>query len=166
TGKRLQHPVHYQLACFLMQYGMRGADSLSVAHKLGISFGSVFLYCRRVVRAIHMLGLEAVSWGDEERHAVVSDYIFDHYGLLKCVGILDGSLICLTQMPEKDGFSYICRKKYPAINVQAIVDHEKCFVSFKLGWPGSVTDVTMWKKLHVWQHRHQYFPQNTQVLAD
>lgn len=166
TGKKPQRPVRYQLACFLMRYGTRGADSLQVAHKLGIGFGSVFTYCHRVVRALRTIGLQVVSWGDDERRKVVSDYIFDHYGFPQCLGILDGSLIRLTQMPEKAGFTFICRKKYPAINIQAIVDHQKRFISFDLGWPGSVADVMVWKKSQVWQRRLEYFSGNSQVLAD
>jgi len=39
-------------------------------------------------------------------------------------------------------------------------------MAIELGWPGSVSDVTMWKKSHIWQHRLEYFPNDTLVLAD
>ncbi|KAG0700992.1 hypothetical protein DFH29DRAFT_806837 [Suillus ampliporus] len=64
TGKRPQCQVRYQLACLLLWYGSRGADPLQAAHKLAIGFGAVFmfLYCRRVVRALRELGVQVVSW--------------------------------------------------------------------------------------------------------
>ncbi|KAG2071469.1 hypothetical protein BDR04DRAFT_1142230 [Suillus decipiens] len=165
TGKKPQRAVRYQLACFLLRYGSRGANPLQAAHKLAIGFGTVFLYCRRVVWALRELGIQVVAWGDAECRQETSQYIMDVYGFPDCVGMLDGMLIWLTQIPDKTGFSFICPNKFP-INVQAIVDHKMRFISVDLGWPGSVSDVTMWKKLHVWCHWRDYFPNNTQVLAD
>jgi hypothetical protein len=100
---------------------MWGANPLQVAHKLGVSFGTIFKYCKCVVCALRVLGLQSMTWGDNECHEVVSNYIFDHYGIPDCVGILDGSLIRLTEMPENNGFSFICRKKYPAVSTQVFI---------------------------------------------
>jgi hypothetical protein len=116
TGKRPQRQVRYQLACFLLRYGSRGADPLQAAHKLAIGFGTVFLYCRRVVRALRELGIQVVSWGDDERRRETSEYVMDVYGFPDCVGMLDGTLIRLTQMPDDNAFSFICRKKFPAVS--------------------------------------------------
>ncbi|KAG2076575.1 hypothetical protein BDR04DRAFT_1204618 [Suillus decipiens] len=142
------------------------ASSFSMAHKVQIHFKlhtnsqldlAVFLYCHQVVQALWELGIQVASWGDDECHQETSEYVMDVYGFLDCVGMLDGTLIHLTQMPDDNAFSFICHKKFPAINIQAIVDHKMWFISVDLGWPGSVSDVTMWKKLHVWHHRQDYF---------
>ncbi|KAG1804015.1 hypothetical protein EV424DRAFT_325694 [Suillus variegatus] len=93
TGKRPQRAVRYQLACFLLRYGTR-------------------------VRALRELGIHVVSWGDDERRQETSEYIMDAYGFPDCVGMLDGTLIRLTQMPEENGFTFICRKKFPAVSYQ------------------------------------------------
>ncbi|KAG2128662.1 uncharacterized protein EDB93DRAFT_153247 [Suillus bovinus] len=156
TGKKPQRPVRYQLACFLLRYGTRGADSMQAVHKLGIGFGTVFMYCKRVVCALRELGLDVVTWGNDDRLQQVATHVMGRSGIPDCVGMLDGSLVRLTEMPERNGFSFICRKKYPAINIQAIVDHETWFTGIELGWPRSVSDVTMWKKSHIWWHRHEY----------
>jgi hypothetical protein len=34
TGRKPQRPVRYQLACFLLHYGTRGASAMQAAHKL------------------------------------------------------------------------------------------------------------------------------------
>lgn len=116
TGRKPQRPVRYQLACFLLRYGTRGADALQAAHKLGVGFGTVFLYCRRVVRALRELGMGVVTWGDENRLRQVATHIMGRSGIPDCVGMLDGSLVRLTEMPERNGFSFICRKKFPAVS--------------------------------------------------
>lgn len=169
-----------------MRYGTLGADALSVAHKMGIGFGAVFLYCKRVTRAFRELGLQVLRWGDNERHNESKAH-FGQNGFNGCIGVVDGSLIRLGSMPRLQGLVYLCRKKYPAvsvtihgssrsevltytynsqINVQAIVDHLLRFINFEGGWPGSVTDVTIWKKSHVWTHRHEYFQPGEYLLAD
>ena len=116
TGKKPQRPVRYQLACFLMRYSVRGGDSLHAAKQLGIGLGTVFLYCRRVARALREIGLEILTWGNDERHKEVSEYIFEHFGFRDCIGIVDGSLIRLTKSPKVMGLVYYCRKKYPAVS--------------------------------------------------
>ena len=40
-----QHPIKYQLAAFLIQYGQWGSDTLDVTAKLSIGHGSVLNYC-------------------------------------------------------------------------------------------------------------------------
>ena len=47
-----------------------------------------------------------------------------------------------------------------------MVDHSCQFISYDLGWPGSVTDVKMFKNLHLWIHQHQYFKNGEYILVD
>ncbi|KAF8548240.1 hypothetical protein OG21DRAFT_1423426 [Imleria badia] len=140
-GKKPQRPVRFQLASFLIRYGARGADAHRTAKEMGLGSGTVYLYCYRVIHALRELGLQVLTWGDDERKELVATYIMDHYGFPNCVGMLDGTLIRLTEMPHVMGPTYLCRKKFPAINIQATVDHTRRFTSFDMGWPGSVADV-------------------------
>jgi len=107
--------VRYQLATFLMRYGSRGSDAMSAAKKMGIGLGTVWLFCRRVTRALRELGLTVIEWGNEERHAETEQFIRDKYGFEDCIGMLDGSLVRLTDIPMEWGLAYFCRKKYPAV---------------------------------------------------
>ena len=63
-------------------------------------------------------------------------------------------------------FPHLKAYKCIQINVQAVVDAFKRFISFEMGWPGSVPDVSIWKKSHLWVHRHQYFEPGEYLLAD
>lgn len=166
SGRKPQQPIRYQLGCFLIHYWTHGANPLQAGHKLGVGFGTVFLYCRCVVRALQELGMQVITWGDKDRRNKTTQCVMDHSGIPGCVGMLDSSLLCLSEMLDHYGLTFICWKKYPTvnayynvllsdsldtqINVQAIVDHEKWFIAVELGWPGSVSDIIMWKKSHIW----------------
>ncbi|VDC05609.1 unnamed protein product [Peniophora sp. CBMAI 1063] len=164
TGPKPPRPVRYQLGTFLIRYGMLGTDALRTAMMMGISKGAVYDYCRRVTRALRKKGLQWTKWGDRsETKQWVARKL---RGLGNCVGMLDGSLIQLTEPPAGSFGSFFCRKKFPALNIQVIVDHLRRIIDFDLGWPGSLVDVMLWKKSWIWEHRDLFFAHGEFVLAD
>lgn len=181
-GWRPQRHVKYQLGCFLVRYGAIGSDTLGTAQKLSIGFGTVFLYCRRVTRAIRELRSRFVGWMDDARKSVVSDHIENFSGFPNCIGSGDGSLIRFGDAPEEDGHLYMSRKKFYCVsilyscsvvryrssqtNIQATCDHECRFTSYELGWAGAVTDVKIFKNSDVWQRRHIYFHGEEYIFVD
>ncbi|KAF8578403.1 hypothetical protein K439DRAFT_1648796 [Ramaria rubella] len=88
------------------------------------------------------LGLNYLIWPDKDRKHQISDDPWMSKGV------------------------YRCRKKFPAINVQATVDHEKRFTSFDLGWPGSMPDVTIFKASYIWNNHAAHFAPGEYILAD
>lgn len=50
--------------------------------------------------------------------------------------------------------------------MQAVCDHLGRFQSYELGWPGSVTDVTMFKESELWLNKERYFEEDEYVLVD
>jgi len=107
-----------------------------------------------------------LKWPDDARREVISTAIGEEFGFEGCIGLCDGTLIRLSEEPEVDGHVYYCRKKYYAINMQATVDHEKRFTSFELGFPGSTTDITMFKNSSIWQLRPVHFKDGQFLIAD
>ncbi|TFY54866.1 hypothetical protein EVJ58_g8606 [Rhodofomes roseus] len=130
---------------------------------MGIGFGTVHLYCSRVVWALRHFGLDWVCWSDR---STTKAWVYARTCLARCIGMLDGTLIQMTEPPRGSGSIYFCRKKFPAINVQAVVDHLRRFINVDLGWPGNVTDVSLWTKSFIWEHRHEFFGPGEYVLAD
>ncbi|KAF8068082.1 hypothetical protein FPV67DRAFT_1171459 [Lyophyllum atratum] len=116
-GRKPQRAVRYQLAAFLMRYGKEGSDTMSIAKRLGLGLGTVWIYCRRVTRALRELSLSVISWGDEDRLHETAEFIRDISGLGDCIGVLDGSLIRLDDIPTEWGPLYFCRKKFPALRL-------------------------------------------------
>jgi hypothetical protein len=47
-----------------------------------------------------------------------------------------------------------------------VVDHEHRFISFELGWPGSDTDIKMFKLSDLWVHRREHFKNGEYILVD
>lgn len=115
TNRKPQRAVRYQLATFLLQYGARGSDALLAAKRMGIGSGTVWLYCRRVTRALRELGATVITWGDDRRRKKTAEYICRVSGLCDCIGIIDGSQIRLTNIPSEWGTVYFCQKKNPAV---------------------------------------------------
>jgi hypothetical protein len=122
TGPRPQRAVRYQLAAFLLRYAGEGSDAIGVSNKLGIGEGTVFKYCQRVTRALRKIGLTTLSWGDSNRHRETASFVEKNYGFKGCIGIVDGSLIRLSEVPVEHGQSYWCRKKFPAVSDAHIIN--------------------------------------------
>lgn len=99
-----------------MRFGMLGADSLRTAMMMGIGHGTVFLYCRRVTRALRELGESQglVQWGNRR---VTEAWVRERTGLKGCIGMLDGTLIQLTTAPQGSFSIFFCRKKFFAVRI-------------------------------------------------
>ncbi|KAL1948348.1 hypothetical protein VTO73DRAFT_12423 [Trametes versicolor] len=165
-GKRPQRHVKFQLGTFLFRYGSRGSDSLWVAEKLGIGFGTVFKYCRRVCRAIRELRDRFLGWMTPDRRDTVSAYIQHGYGFRNGVGCGDGSFVPFGDQPDIIGAAFKSRKKFFGTNVQATCDHEGRITSYETAWPGSVPDVKIWKNSRIWRKPHDYFREGEYILVD
>ncbi|KDQ12197.1 hypothetical protein BOTBODRAFT_80261, partial [Botryobasidium botryosum FD-172 SS1] len=87
-------------------------------------------------------------------------------GFPGCIGIVDGSLIWLADMPRVNGMAYFCRKKFYALVIQAVCNHHSIFTLYEMGWPGSVHDVTIFKQLHIWKEKEKHFWDYEYLLAD
>ena len=124
SGQKPQCAVRYQLATFIMWYGARGSDVLSMAKRMGIGLGTVFLYCRCVSHALWELGVKIIVWGGQDRKTATATYFIGISGLHDCVGIVDGSLIQLIEVPVEWGLAHFCRKKYPAVSYILLTVHE------------------------------------------
>ena len=98
-GRKPQRHIKYQLGCFLVQYGLRGCDSLDTAQKLSIGHGTVFLYCKQVSRALQKLGVRYIKFPNEGHQEVISNSIEEKSGFPRCIGSADGSLIQFTEQP-------------------------------------------------------------------
>ncbi|KAJ7321568.1 hypothetical protein DFH08DRAFT_969937 [Mycena albidolilacea] len=91
-GRKPQHHIAWQLGAFLIRYGQLGSPVQDTSFKLGIGFGTVILYCRRVIRAVHELKPQYARWFSEEHQLTTSAKIEAKIGFPNCVGSSDGSL--------------------------------------------------------------------------
>jgi hypothetical protein len=111
-GRRPQRHIKYQLGCFLIRYGAIGSDTLGTAQKLSIGFGTVFIYCSRVRRALRELRPQYVGWPVPDRKLTIKEHIKNVSGFTRCLGAGDGSLIRFEEVPQSEGYQYMSRKKF------------------------------------------------------
>ncbi|KAG9029037.1 hypothetical protein FS837_003668 [Tulasnella sp. UAMH 9824] len=116
SGKRPQRPVKFQLACFLIRYGVRGAETLDPAQKVSLGHGTVFLYCRRVVYAIRCLRHSFVQWPNREKRQENAEAVEEKTGIPGVIGIVDGSLIPFARVPKIDAHLWFTRKKFAGVS--------------------------------------------------
>ncbi|KAG2088364.1 uncharacterized protein F5147DRAFT_527218, partial [Suillus discolor] len=112
TSNRPQRPVYYQLATFLCRLGAE--SGLKTAGVMSIAEGSVYIYCYRVCQAIQNIRSAHLAWPGEQRRQFLSAEMAG-WGFPGCIGIADGSYICLENKPTENGFAYWCRKKFYAV---------------------------------------------------
>ena len=116
TGCKPQRPLAHQLAAFLVQMGAE--TGIKSATSIGIAEGTVFLYCKRVTRAIRNICDHHLAWPGPARRQFLSSEMGVH-GFPGCISIGDGTYIRLAGKPQmkERPFAYYCRKKFYAVNM-------------------------------------------------
>ncbi|THV00063.1 hypothetical protein K435DRAFT_818410 [Dendrothele bispora CBS 962.96] len=161
-GRKPQRPIKYQLGAFLIRYGTLGSDTRRTALQLSIGHGTVFLYCRRVTRAIRELRDQYIGFPSEQDQQHTIDTIHNAIGFPRCVGSGDGSLIRFDEKPLVDGTQFMGRKQF----FGATVDHRTRITSYEIGWPAAVTDSRIFKQSDFWKHRVEYLRDGHYILVD
>ncbi|KAF8193489.1 hypothetical protein K438DRAFT_1483701, partial [Mycena galopus ATCC 62051] len=164
-GRKPQRPVYWQFSCFLIRYGQYGSPMADTMLKTGVGYGTVVLYCRRVIRAFRELRATYAAWFTEAEQRESMSTIEEKTGFPDSIGSGDGSLV-QTVKPSTVGTAYLSRKGFFAFGIFAIVNHGLWFGSWDLGCPGSVTDVRVFKNSHFWAHRNQYLTEGCYILVD
>lgn len=155
TGNKQQAPIEFQLAIFLRRVGSKD-EIFSICSRYGISEGTVYLYCKRVMLAILSLKSEVVIWPTGEFRKMVHLGFKNIGGFNNVIGAIDGTHIILGTAPLKQPEIYWNRKKKYSIQCQGIVDHRGIFIDYEIGWPGSVHDAKV--------YRNSFFYQNVSTL--
>lgn len=117
TSHRPQRPVKYQLAAFLCCVGSE--DALKTASVITIAEGTVYGYCHRVIRAIRNIRENHLAWPGPVRHEFLKKEMTE-WGFPGCIGIGDGTLICLVDKPWVNGWAYWCWKKFYAVSTSSM----------------------------------------------
>ncbi|OWZ22551.1 hypothetical protein PHMEG_0002743 [Phytophthora megakarya] len=81
---------------------------------------------------------------------------------LVCAAV-DGTLIEVARFADFEG--WYCRKGYPAVNLQAVIDHAQRFISFDLR-PGSWSDKKIWAASDFGRRIDEILPSGGFILGD
>lgn len=117
-----QAPVVRQLAVCLDQLGHNG-NGACLNHLIpnwGVSNGSLVNFSKRCFVALK----DQIKWPTGRDRTPVLD-AFARLGFRGCIGLIDGSLMPLTQRPHLHGECYYDRKSRYSINAQVVCKHQR-----------------------------------------
>ena len=139
TKMRKAVEVEKKVALFLY-FIASTASYRTLSNLFGLSRGFVCICIRKVAAAV-LRKLKpkyvSIAKGDELTR-VIANYK-EKWGFPMCAGAIDGTHIPIST-PQQNHASYINRKSYHSIVMQAIVDSSYLFRNIVVGWPGSVHD--------------------------
>ncbi|CAM6094683.1 unnamed protein product [Calypogeia fissa] len=142
-----QAPIIWQLAVTLDRLGHDG-NGACLNHLIptwGVSNGSLCNFTKRTLIALDSALHGVIRWADRAERRRISEE-FAKKGFSGCVGLIDGTLIPLTQRPKNSGECYYDRKCNYSMNAQVICDHQRKILFLYTGMPGSVSDLTAFKR--------------------
>jgi len=120
TGNKQQAPVELQLAIFLRRIGSKD-EIFSICSRFGISEGTIYLYCKRIMLAILSLKNSLVIWPTGESRKIVHSGFKNIGGFENVIGAIDGTHIILGIAPLKQPEIYWNRKKNIQFNVKVLL---------------------------------------------
>lgn len=135
----------------------------AVAKAFGISITSVhrclYLFCE----AMSERKCHHIEWYTTEDAINIATRTEAKSKYPQSIGAIDGSHIAIT--PPADGYAdFICRKQYPSIVLQAVVDCNLKFRDTYANTPGSAHDAAVWRRSPLFQTINRNMPKNDRVI--
>ncbi|XP_072751058.1 uncharacterized protein [Anoplolepis gracilipes] len=98
----------------------------SICVKFGVGKATAWRAVKRVTYALHCLAPRFLKWPRGEEATRVIEEFQRAKNFPGVIGAIDGSFIKI-RAPKKDAASYICRKSFHAIHLQAVCDARSLF---------------------------------------
>ncbi|XP_038066701.1 putative nuclease HARBI1 [Patiria miniata] len=120
------------------------------------------------VQSIQALRQSYVRWPCDEKLQSIADEFHRKTGLTAVVGCLDGTHISVRAPDSKNNrASYINRKGYASIQLQAVCTSDLYFTDMCCGFPGSVHDSRVFRRSDLRSHLDANpLPPTVHLLAD
>ncbi|XP_065645458.1 putative nuclease HARBI1 [Hydra vulgaris] len=119
-------------------------------------------FCKIFIQHYHYL----VRWYDspEEMTKTKRKY-FQSFGVKGLFGVIDGTMIQIKGVTGADEPAYICRKGYPALNCQVVIEADEKFRGVVAKYPGSCHDAFVFSNSALKQTL-EYDPRQGFLFAD
>lgn len=109
-----------------LRYFATGSFMQVVGDTVGVDKSTVSRCITRVSTVLSSKAGTFIKWPSEDRKREVKNGFYENGGFPGVIGCIDGTHVRI-QAPVHDEPSFVNRKGYHSINVQAICDHEgKC----------------------------------------
>lgn len=161
-----REPLSVEKQLYITLWYLGGTDSINrVADRFGISESSVILSRRRVMNAVlNNLLSKIISWPANQMLQESVANFRSRNGFPGIVGALDGTHIAIIAPHEKPQ-SYVNRKKYHSLQLQAVCNSDMLFLDCFAGFPGSCHDARILRNSDLWGKVPQLCNAN-HILAD
>lgn len=162
--------AEYQLAVFLYRMGRHGngASLRDIAHRLGLSTGSVVNYTNNVATALFDLRKTAIPWATEDDKIKSKTQVHSRTGVKEWkhgFAMVDGTLVPLQFAPGIEG--HFDRKKNYSLNVQLVIlPHELQVIEYVVGLPGSTHDSSAFAKSDIFSNPQRYLDPGEWIWGD
>ena len=111
------------------------------------------------------MGQKFIKLPITEEEVTESTFLVKH-GFPQCIGAIDGTHIPIKR-PSDNSSGYINRKGKYSLNIQAVADHNCCFIDVLIKWPGSVHNARMFSTSNLFQSlRNGTMSQFRKVIVD
>lgn len=139
----------------------------SVGDRFGVAKSTVFNCVRRVGSALLDMARLFVAWPSNCHDALSIILGFQGKSRFpKVLGAIDGSHIEITA-PKENASSYINRKGFHSVVLQAVCDHEMRFLHCSVGEAGSVHDARVLRRSEVYgMLNSDHFPLDSHLVGD
>ena len=110
-----------------------------------------------------------VAWPDRAGRTTIQETIQREFGLLSCVGFVDGTHIGLAQAPsrsKRSSNSYHSYKGRYGFNIMAVVDHSKRFTFMHWGFLAAASDIRVQQASRLHSNPEDYFDEGQYILGD
>ncbi|KAH3699211.1 hypothetical protein DPMN_074166 [Dreissena polymorpha] len=133
--------------------------------RFGISTSSVIRCRNRILAAVNRhLKRRFIVWPNAQKIPEVEEHFGQRNGFPGIIGALDGSHIEIKK-PTLHGNSYINRKGYASLQVQAVCTDDMLFIHIFTGYPGSCHDARILRNSDLWQNGPNLCGEN-HIIAD
>ncbi|KAL5013286.1 hypothetical protein ScPMuIL_007556 [Solemya velum] len=165
AGGREPISIEKQLQVTMWYFGT--LDTIDrIADRFGVSLSSVIRIRDKVTGAIvrHMK-TKFIVWPQDREIGEVVDQFSQRNGFPGIVGSLDGTHIQIRR-PSDHGQSYVNRKGYHSLQLQAVCKLDMSFTHAFTGYPGSCHDSRILKNSDLWQNGLQMCRPGNHIIAD
>jgi hypothetical protein len=131
-----------------------------------VSEGNARRCFERVLMAVLSLRDEVVSWPSKDEKKSMSRRFLITYGLPNCIGIIDGTLIFLTEEPEWSGEDFNTWKGGYAVNALVVCDDHGRVIYYYIGWPGSTHDNHSFRNCKLCLQEEIFFSLYKYIIGD
>ncbi len=156
TNYRLCVPLQQRVAIAVWKLATN-VDYRSVAHLFGVSRATACKCLKAFCSAMEdILWPEVMQFPNADTLQEMANYFENRWGLLQCVGALDGSHIPILA-PQEYHTEYYNRKGWYSVVLQAVVDGKGLFWNVFAGLPGSMHDARVLRRSGLWNMADRIF---------